>query len=169
LVKEKAILMRIALFGGSFDPPHFGHKKIVEQAVQNLDIQTLIVMPTFLNPFKETSHFSAQERLQMCKEQFLEFSEVLIDDFEINEQREVPTIETVNYLFETYDIEKLYVIIGADNLKKLHLWKDYQSLEKKVEFVVATRDGIKIDSKYKQLNIQCDISSTEIRKQLDTI
>jgi len=62
--------MNIALFGGSFDPPHIGHKMIVKQALSQLDIDQLIVMPTFLNPFKSKSHFSSKQRLLLAKELF---------------------------------------------------------------------------------------------------
>lgn len=161
--------MNIALFGGSFDPPHFGHKKIVEEALKVLDIDKLIVMPTYLNPFKTRSHFEAQTRIQMVKELLKKFESVTISDFEVKHNRKVSTIETVNYLYTHYDIQNLYLIIGADNLEKLHLWDSYEQLEQKVQFVIASRDKITIDPKYKTLQINCDISSTKIRKDLDTI
>ncbi|HHE07967.1 MAG TPA: ribosome silencing factor RsfS, partial [Chlorobaculum parvum] len=44
--------MKVAIFGGSFDPPHMGHQGIVQRAVEVLDIDKLIVLPAFLNPFK---------------------------------------------------------------------------------------------------------------------
>ena len=52
--------MKIALFGGSFDPPHFGHDAIVKKALQSLDIDKLIIIPTFISPFK--SSFKADEK-----------------------------------------------------------------------------------------------------------
>ncbi|MBO7475437.1 MAG: adenylyltransferase/cytidyltransferase family protein, partial [Campylobacter sp.] len=54
--------MKIALFGGSFDPPHTGHEKIVRLVLANLNIDLLVIMPTFLNPFKEK--FSAPPNLR---------------------------------------------------------------------------------------------------------
>lgn len=45
--------MKIAIFGGSFDPIHIAHKKIVETALKELDIDKLIIVPTYLNPFKK--------------------------------------------------------------------------------------------------------------------
>ncbi len=161
--------MNIALFGGSFDPPHFGHKEIIKQALQALDIDLLIVMPTYLNPFKNNSHYDPQTRLELTKEMANEFQKVQVSDFEVLQNEKVATIQTVDYLYNQYKIEKFYVIIGADNLEKLHLWNSFEELNEKVEFVVATRDKIKIDSQYKTLLVQCDISSTKIRETLDTI
>ena len=45
----------VAIFGGSFDPPHKGHQRIVEKATEVLDIDKLIVVPAYLNPFKTSS------------------------------------------------------------------------------------------------------------------
>ena len=45
--------MRVAIFGGSFDPPHIGHEEIIKQSLAKLDIEALFVVPTFLNPFKD--------------------------------------------------------------------------------------------------------------------
>ena len=52
--------MKIALFGGSFDPPHNGHNSVVLEALEKLDIDKLIIMPTYINPFKQS--FSADEK-----------------------------------------------------------------------------------------------------------
>lgn len=45
--------LNIAIFGGSFDPPHTGHDEIVKAALNALDIDKLIIIPTFCSPFKE--------------------------------------------------------------------------------------------------------------------
>jgi nicotinate-nucleotide adenylyltransferase len=161
--------MNIALFGGSFDPPHIGHKTIVIQALKNLNIDKLIVMPTFLNPFKSKSHFTAKQRLEMTKDMFKDIAKVEISNYETSLDKAITTIQTVNYLYEKYNINKLYLIIGADNLQSLDKWTDINKLHKKVEFIVATRDNLPIDNKYKLLDVNCDISSTKIRKDLDII
>ena len=45
----------VAMFGGSFDPPHLGHQRIVEKAIKSLEIDILLVVPAYLNPFKISS------------------------------------------------------------------------------------------------------------------
>ena len=50
----KKEISKIALFGGSFDPPHSAHDKIVHEILRNLNIDLLIIMPTFINPFKNS-------------------------------------------------------------------------------------------------------------------
>ncbi len=158
--------MNIALFGGSFDPPHIGHQSIIENIEKTLDIDKLIVMPTFLNPFKENSHFDAQTRLDLMKDLCEEYDNIEISKYEVEQGRKVASIQTVNYLYSKYDIDKLYLVIGADNIDSLHKWKNFDELKTKVEFVVALRDNIKIDG-FVTLNIDYKINSTRIRENLD--
>jgi nicotinate-nucleotide adenylyltransferase len=152
----------IALFGGSFDPPHNGHRAIVK-AAQKLDfLDKIIVMPTYLNPFKSNSHHSPQKRLELTHEMFDGFEKVEISDFEISQGQKTPSITTVKHLLKKYD--KIYLIIGADNLASLDRWQDYQELKKLVTFIVATRDDIEIPKKYIKLDVDEKISSTQIRE-----
>ncbi|QFR49970.1 nicotinate (nicotinamide) nucleotide adenylyltransferase [Sulfurimonas lithotrophica] len=153
----------IALFGGSFDPPHTGHKAIVEAAQNLKEIDKVVIMPTYLNPFKSKSHSTPKQRLKMVKEMFDSYDKVEISDFEVLQKQKVPSIITVKHLLKMYD--KIYLIIGADNLESLHKWQDYDELKKLVTFIVAKRDNIEIPKKYITLDVNENISSTEIRKK----
>lgn len=153
----------IALFGGSFDPPHTGHKAIVEAAQNLKEVDKVVVMPTFLNPFKSKSHLSAQQRFNLVKEMFKDCSRVEVSDFEVSKKQKTASIVTVKHLLETYD--KIYLIIGADNLASLETWQDYDELKNLVTFIVAKRDNIEIPKKYITLDVNENISSTEIRNR----
>ncbi|SMC08299.1 nicotinate (nicotinamide) nucleotide adenylyltransferase [Nitratiruptor tergarcus] len=157
--------MRIAIFGGSFDPPHKGHLQIAKIALEQLDIDYLIIVPTYLNPFKH--HFAAPPtlRLRWLKKIFLYQKRVKICDFEIRQGRVTYAIETVTYIKKRFAPKKIYYIIGSDNLEKLHLWKSYKKLKKEVEFVVATRKGFKIKGDFKKLLVDIPISSTQLRQK----
>ena len=154
----------IALFGGSFDPPHIGHKAIVE-ALRKLDfIDKIVVMPTFLNPFKSHSYASSKQRLLWLQDIFSEFDDVYIDDFEVKKSRKVSTIESVRHLLQNYS--RVYVVVGADNLASLHKWSNYKELSALVTFIVAPRDGIEVGSEFITLEIDEKISSSELRKKM---
>ena len=161
---EKEI-KKIAIFGGSFDPIHIGHTQIAKEALKKLDIDILIVMPAFLNPFKSNSLLCEKTRFDLVKKTFEDNKNIIVSDFEIKHQRPVYTVETVEYLQELYAPKKIYLIIGADNLKKLEQWHEYEKLCKSVEFVIASRSGY--DTKLKHLDVDIDISSTDLRKKLD--
>ncbi len=157
----------IALFGGSFDPPHIGHENIVK-ALLNLDyIDKIIIMPTFLNPFKSKSHAPATLRLSWLKKIFNQFKNVEVSDYETNQNKKVPSIQTVDYISQKYD--KIYLVIGADNLESLDTWYKYEKLKSKVSFIVVTRDRISISDSFIKLNIDESISSTKLRKNIDRL
>jgi len=158
----------VAIFGGSFDPPHFGHFSVVKEALKVLNIDTLIVVPTFLNPFKIISHFSVKERFELTTNLFSSLERVRVDEYEIKEQRATPTAQTVKHFQKRYSVK--YLIIGADNLENIEKWHEFEWLNSQIIWVVATRDGYFLKSDklrdYIILNIDVNISSTEIRKTI---
>ena len=155
----------IALFGGSFDPPHLAHEQIVRLALHLNGVKKVIVMPTYLNPFKSHSHAPSELRLKWLRSIFSLDKNVEVSSFEVDSKRKVPTIETVKFLLKTY--KKIYLIIGADNLKSLEQWHNYEELKSLVTFVVASRDTIEIPKNFMQLKLQEDVSSTQLRKKTD--
>jgi nicotinate-nucleotide adenylyltransferase len=155
----------IALFGGSFDPPHIGHLAIIEALKKLEQIDKIIIMPTFLNPFKAKSHASSALRLQWLHEIFSDEKQVIISDYEVTQGKKTPTIESVNYLLKSYN--KIYLVIGADNLASLHRWERYEELCTKVTFIVATRDKIEIPENFLSLDVQEEISSSQLRDTMD--
>jgi nicotinate-nucleotide adenylyltransferase len=76
-------IMNIAIFGGSFDPPHIGHEKIALKAIKKLDIDKLIVVPTYLNPFKSDSHLDADIRFSLIKRVFENEKKVKVSKYEV--------------------------------------------------------------------------------------
>ena len=154
--------MNIALFGGSFDPPHLGHLEVVRTALETLDIDKLIVVPTFVNPFKAGTHAPAELRFQWLDAIFKDTKNVFVSDFEVKQDRAVKSIETVLHYKTKY--EKIYFIIGADNLAELKRWHRFNELDHLVTWVVASRDNTPIEGEYKQLNVAYKISSTELRQ-----
>lgn len=158
--------MKLAFFGGSFDPPHLGHDSIVKMAIDSLDIDKLIIMPTYISPFKADFSAPPELRLKWTKEIWGDLPNVEISRFEIDQNRPVPTIESVLHLYDIYDIKKLYLLIGADHLATLDKWHNFELLSSLVHFIVAKRDHIKIPKKLQKLDIHIDISSSKIRSDL---
>lgn len=160
--------MNIAVFGGSFDPIHIAHKAIVDAGLKELDIDKLIIIPTYLNPFKKDFLFEPIKRFEFIKKVFKDYENVLVSDYEINKKKLSYTYETIRYIKKYYKPKKIYFIIGEDNLKSLHRWHNIDELKENLEFVVAIRKGYNlVDKEYKTLNIDIDISSTELREELD--
>jgi nicotinate-nucleotide adenylyltransferase len=158
-------MRRVALYGGSFDPPHRGHIEIVK-ALQALPfIDKVIVMPTFLNPFKSDFIAPAELRLAWLKEIFKDDDDVEVSSFEVDKQGKTPTIETVRFLQKQGD--EVYLTIGADNLTSLPQWYKFDELSKEVTFIVASRNEIEIPKEYLKLDIHQNIASSELRSKMD--
>ena len=155
----------IALFGGSFDPPHIGHEAIVRALLNFKEIEKVVIMPTFLNPFKSSSHAPAELRLKWLHAIFDSFERVEINSYEVNLKKKTPTIESVKYLLAKY--KKIYLVIGADNLATLTKWTEYDALKKLVTFIVCTRDGVDIPDNMLQIKIDESVSSTDLRKHME--
>lgn len=155
----------IALFGGSFDPPHVGHVAVVQALLDFKDVEKVVVMPTFINPFKQKSHASAELRIQWLKKIFSSYKNVEISDFEVNRKEKVSTIISVKHLLNSY--KKIYLVIGADNLSSLHKWDRFEELKKLVTFVVASRNKIDIPKNFLKLKVDENISSSSLRKQME--
>ncbi len=159
----------VAIFGGSFDPPHRGHQDIVNCAIKTLDIDKLVLLPAYLNPFKTTSLASASKRLEWTYMLFDDIDRVEIDDYEIKEARSVCTSESIKQLNQRYRVK--YIIIGADNLKLLSNWYQFDILNQNLIWVIASREGYILDTsnlrEWIRLDIDTPISSTHIRDRVD--
>jgi len=158
-------MQTIALFGGSFDPPHIGHEAVVKEVLKLKDVEKVVIMPTYLNPFKLDFFAPSILRLKWLKEIYEHYENVEIDSYEVNLNTKVSSIDSVKYLLKSY--KKNYLIIGADNLKTLSNWDRYDELETLVTFVVAHRDKIEIPEDFLDLEVQETISSTELREHID--
>jgi nicotinate-nucleotide adenylyltransferase len=157
-------MLTYALFGGSFDPPHLGHKEIIKKALNYAN--KVIVMPTYLNPFKNSFNAPPLKRIEWVKKSF-DFKDVEICDFEIKQNRAVYTIESFKYLTKTKNKNIKYIIIGSDNLKNITKWKSFNELNNAVTWLIASREGFNLNcdalKSFKILPININVSSTQIR------
>ncbi|WP_104710625.1 nicotinate (nicotinamide) nucleotide adenylyltransferase [Helicobacter felis] len=161
---------KIALYGGSFDPPHIAHLEVIHQVLECLDIDRLIVLVAYQNPFKGAPCFSAAQRYAWMQELLRGLGKVEVSDFEICAQRPVPSVESVLHFHCTLRPSKLYFVMGADNLAHLDQWEGYTTMRELTEFVIVQREGYPLDSLsslYIPLpQIQERISSSQIKTLL---
>ena len=159
----------VAIFGGSFDPPHFGHQSIVQKAIEDLEIDKLIVLPAYLNPFKTSSLASASQRLDWCHILFDKIPDVFVSDYEIKEGKSTRTSQSVKHFNTKFDVK--YLIIGSDNLSTLTKWHQFEWLNTHITWVIVTRKGHPLNVKglkgYKTITLDAEVSSTDIREYKD--
>ena len=144
----------IAIYGGSFDPPHLAHLEILKILTNNPFCFQTILLPNYQNPLKSKSLFSPNERLKMC-EILAQISgdKTTISDYEIRQNRPTHTITSIRALqkqissfldsnqSDSSPQAKLCFVLGSDSFETLHLWKDSQSLCDLVEFIVVKRES----------------------------
>ncbi len=114
--------MKIALFGGTFDPVHGEHLRIVRGALKELNPDKLIVMPAFCPPHKAGAEASFADRLEMCRLAFAFDERIEISAYEAERQGESYTYLTAQHLKERYPEDALYLVIGGDSFISFEKW-----------------------------------------------
>jgi len=169
--------MRIAIYGGSFNPMHIGHEKIVDYVLDNLNMDKIIIIPVGIPSHRENNLEQSDTRLKICKEIFKGNKKIEVSDIEIKSEGKSYTYDTLLKLMDLYgENNEFFEIIGEDSLKSLKTWKNYEELLKICKFIVFRRKddkSIQIDEEFlnnKNIiileNEYYDISSTEIRNMV---
>ncbi len=131
--------MEIIIFGGSFDPVHYGHLEIIEKAKSLFADKKIFIIPTFQNPLKNKTLAPPSLRLKWIEDIFKKDDSIIIENYELKEKKPSFTYKTVKYLIKNYDIEKIDFIIGQDNLNHLDKWHKIDELKKMMNFIVISR------------------------------
>ena len=169
--------MKIAIYGGSFNPMHIGHEKIVDYVLKNLDMDKIIIIPVGIPSHRENNLEQSNTRLKICREIFKNNKKVEVSDIEIKAEGKSYSYDTLLKLIEIYGKDnEFFEIIGEDSLKNLKTWKNYKELLNLCKFIVFRRKDDKnteIDSEFlnnKNIiileNEYYNISSTEIRNKV---
>ncbi|WP_338959816.1 nicotinate (nicotinamide) nucleotide adenylyltransferase [Fusobacterium nucleatum] len=169
--------MKIAIYGGSFNPMHIGHEKIVDYVLKNLDMDKIIIIPVGIPSHRENNLEQSNTRLKICKEIFKNNEKVEVSDIEIKAEGKSYSYDTLLKLIQIYDKDnEFFEIIGEDSLKNLKTWKNYKELLNLCKFIVFRRKDDKnteIDSEFlnnKNIiileNEYYNMSSTEIRNKV---
>ena len=160
--------MKIGLFGGTFNPPHKTHVNMARQAVAQLGLDKLIVMPCGDPPHKKTD-VDKLHRLAMCQIAFDGIGEV--SDYEITKSGKSYTVDTLEHLHQMHPNDEFFLIIGEDSFRDFDKWYMPQQILSLATLAVCERGGVdssQMEQKYlgkirKVVFEPNDVSSTEIR------
>lgn len=118
--------MNIGLYFGSFNPIHIGHLIIANQLVENSDLDQIWFVVTPHNPFKKKSSLLDNfQRLEMVHLATKDYDKLKESNIEFNLPQPNYTINTLTHLQEKYPKHQFSLIMGEDNLKSFHKWKNY--------------------------------------------
>ncbi len=131
-------MSRVGIFGGTFNPPHSAHLRLLRFMREQYALDTLYVVPCALPPHKELAGaVPAEERLRMAELAFGELAEVL--DLEIRRGGRSYTVDTLRELSEPG--RELILFVGGDMLLTFRQWRDYREILKLAKVYVFPREG----------------------------
>ena len=132
---------KTGIFGGAFNPVHNGHVRIAEEAVKQLKLRRLLIIPTYVSPHKHTELLPYEDRAEMCRRAFGHIPGAEVSDIEVRLGGTSYTINTVRALKQLYPDEQFFLLIGADMLFSFDKWYKYESLLKETKVCAAARDS----------------------------
>lgn len=161
---------RIAILGGTFNPPHLGHLYIAEQVFEMLNLDEIRFMPNAVPPHKKvTEGISDENRVELVRKAIEGNSHFKMELFEIEKGGASYTYDTMLELTKREPNTEFYFIIGADMVEFLPKWYKIDRLMELVTFIGVTRSGFQLNTDYpiKKLELPLfDVSSSGIRAQI---
>lgn len=133
-------MKKIGLFFGSFNPIHIGHLILGNYILENSDMEELWFVVSPQNPFKDKkSLLKDHNRLDMVQLAIRNYPKMRASNVEFSLPTPSYTVDTLTYLQEKYSDYSFSLIMGEDNLKSLHKWKNYELLLKNHQIIVYPR------------------------------
>jgi nicotinate-nucleotide adenylyltransferase len=166
--------VKIGFLGGSFDPVHFGHLCAAQDAFEQQQLDRLIFVPAAQAPLKPSTALApAEDRLALLRLATEGDRRFEVSDYELRQGGVSYTIDSARYFRQLYPHDRLFWVIGGDQLPKMPLWKRIDELVRLIEFVVLERPGhlVKTPPEIAGLRLhRCaghliEISSTELRER----
>ncbi|MDP3356430.1 MAG: nicotinate (nicotinamide) nucleotide adenylyltransferase [Polaromonas sp.] len=173
-----ASVLRIGMFGGSFDPPHRAHVALAAAAVRQLQLDALYIVPTGVAWHKARALSAAADRLAMTRLAFAGMQRVVVDEREMQRTGPSFTVDTLEALQADYPGAQLYLVLGADQVAALSSWHRWQDVLKIAIICIAGRAGgaraeagfdPELQASHPVLTLQLPlmpVSATDIRQQI---
>lgn len=170
----------IAVFGGTFNPFHIGHYEILKALCESEMFDTVLLIPDRIPPHKDVTYrVSDADRIEMCRIACAGFDKAKLCLIEFGREGKSYTVDTVTELKKLYPDDKIFVAIGADMLKTLDTWHNFDLLKSIAAFVAFNRsDDPDFSGEVERMrSLGADItvfdrritniSSTEMREKVD--
>lgn len=136
--------IKLGIFGGSFNPIHFGHLRGAEVVRERFSLGKVLFVPAYKNPQKTDEELvSAEHRLRMVELAVRDNMYFEASDMEIKKREPSYTVDTLRDLNRSIPPEQLYFIMGSELFANIYTWRDYRSLFCLSNFIIMTRPGRK--------------------------
>lgn len=160
--------MKVALFGGSFNPIHNGHLQVCEELIKQQTVDQVWLIPCGNHAFNKDLA-EGKKRMEIINIAINSNPKIKVVGVEMNEARKSYSSETIAWFKNNFPHEFFWVI-GADNVKDLPRWHDFEYLKTNAQFILVNRPGYKIEKTevkiVKIIEMQNEVSSTKIRENI---
>ncbi len=137
---------RIGLMGGTFNPIHYGHLLIAENAYEQYHLDEVIFIPTGQSPHKDARQIlGADERMEMIRLAIADNPHFSCSDYEIRTEGISYTYLTVQAFYEPAEERELFFIMGADSLAYFDAWMRPDKISRMSTILAAVRDGLNME------------------------
>ncbi|MCP5469379.1 MAG: nicotinate-nicotinamide nucleotide adenylyltransferase [Chlamydiales bacterium] len=144
--------MKIGLFGGTFNPIHFGHINLVITLMEKNALDCVWWIPALTSPFKQDEHTALpHHRLEMVKLAVKGIPNCEVLPLEIHRPAPSYTVDTIEALFDGQN--EFFLLLADDAYARFDEWKNHEVIRERVEILVGSRKGM-------------EISGTQIRERL---
>ncbi len=165
--------MRVGIFGGSFDPVHFGHLILAEQCLEQGKLDRVDFVPAPRPPHKtQGTYASFEQRVEMLTVALMGQSQFRVNTCEQNRPGLSYTVDTLRHLHASEPGNEWFLILGMDSVHDLETWRDPQGIAKLCTLMIVKRPGIQHDEPpvfFRSHYIDApliEISSTDLRRRV---
>lgn len=138
----------IGIFGGTFDPVHYGHLRLAEEMREQAGLQQIRIIPTGTPPHRDAPQVSAQHRSAMVRLAIADQPAFVLDDREVRRTKLCYTVDTLRELrAELGATQSLCLLMGGDAFLQLHTWHEWEQLFEMAHIVVGYRPGFAIEER----------------------
>ncbi len=141
-----ADVLRIGVFGGSFNPVHMGHLIMAQDALELFELSRILFVPCARQPHKSAALAPAEHRLEMLKAALEGELRFEVSDIELRRGGVSWSVDTVKELRASYPGAEITLIVGSDSLLELHAWRDVYTLLRLCRVVTLARPGADLDA-----------------------
>ena len=164
--------MKVGIFGGTFDPPHFGHLIAAQDAYAELALDKIVFIPARIPPHKQLENVTAAAvRLEMIQAATAGDERFEVSDVELRRTGPSFTVDTLRELRQTRSGDAFFLLLGVDQVQEFQTWREPQRILENAELVMLARGGIEDvpegDILHKTVQVtRVDVSSTLIRERV---
>ena len=170
----------IGILGGTFNPPHMGHLVMAQEALDQLELDRVVLMPVAVPPHKEAREDpGAAERVALCHLAVAGDPRLQVSTLEVDRGGASFTVDTLRVLHDRQPDHELTFIVGGDMAQSLPAWREPEAILDLATLAVAEREGVRREDIARRLEAlhggdrvaffdmpRIDISSSSIRRRV---